>query len=270
MSTPLATKNDNTGYRFPGRHAIASSAFLLLHAAVAGCTLLNADPPMMGTVSDGFYTHPEGNFSCPTSAGLAGVQGKPRIIDARRITETEHIPLSQREPGDWKNTRIVSDTTVVSNSVRFEYASGAIVEITSGKRIHSEESVLNSGMSGGFSWRFDRRETERAKGRMMTGLLLVPWYEEGNTYMGTDIAEAYRQGQGPDPRLWVHGNIVIAERVHTVTIKLPIEPLLSPGVHLRNLSAIRDDIASRPDLRDELFVRTGNWLAHCRFSEEVN
>lgn len=244
----------------------ASSALLLLHLLIAGCALINAEPPMMGKLENGIYTHPKGGFSCLVNGEFPGLSGQPKIVDASRIVKTEHIPLWQREPGDPKNTRIVSDKTVPSNTVRFEYASGVVVEFTSGTRVHSIESVLQSGMSGGFSWRFDRREIARGKGRMMTVLMLVPWHEEGSSYMGTNIAEAYRSGEGPNPALWVHSNIVIAERVHTVTIKLPAEPLLSPGVHPRDLTAVRDDLASQHAVHDKLFNRVDEWLASCHFA----
>ncbi|MDX1444262.1 MAG: hypothetical protein R3270_10910 [Gammaproteobacteria bacterium] len=249
-------------------HILAISVLLVLQVAIAGCALVNADPPMMGTVENGVYTHPKGRFSCPVNASLPGLDGELRIVDARRIVKTEYIPLRQRAPGDPKNNRVVSDETVPANTVRFDYASGAVVEFTSGLRRHTEENVLQSGMSGGLSWRFDRREIAREPGRMMTGILLVPWHDENDSYMGTNIAERYRLGEGPDPTLWIHSNIVISQRVHTVTAKLPIGMFLAPGSDHRDLRANRDSLGSRLGLHDKLFTAAENWLATCQFAGE--
>jgi len=244
-------------------------AVLILCVNIFGCALFDNKPAMMGVVSEGIYTQPQGNFSCPLKDEFLGLHGKPRITDSVRTIKTKEIPLSQRAPSDWRKTKIVSDITHPSRTVKIEDASGTIIEISSGKRIHTMESVLGSGMRGGVSWHFASREIKRARGRMVIGLLLVPWHEENRVYMGLNFAEAYRQGQGPDARLWIRSNIVIAEIVHTVTIKLPVVPLLTQGIYPRDLPAVRDDIRSRPALQEELFLRAGGWLARCNFSEKI-
>lgn len=239
-----------------------------LMANLTGCSL-PGNLPVMGTVRAGTYTQPHGNFSCPLSDQALGLNGKPRITDAVRITKTEDIPLSQRVPNDWRRTRIVSDKTSASRLVKFEDQSGTIIEFTSGKRTHETDMVLNSGMSGGVSWRFARHEIPRSPGRMVMGLLLVPWHKETDVYMGVNAARAYQQGQGPDALLWIKSNIVIDETIHTITIKLPIPPLLTAGIHVRDLSTVRDDIASRPVLQKALFSHANKWLAQCHFSKEI-
>lgn len=239
---------------------------LLACLAVAACALPGARTPVLGLVSEGVYTQRHGNFSCPLRIPSLNLVNEPLIIDARRVTRTEYIPLAQREPGDWRNTRTISDAIHPSMRVTFEYPSGAEIEIASGKRIHSTQSVLESGMSGGFSWRFVRREVDRSPGRMMMGLLLVPWHEPGNRYMGIDPAEAYRQGQGPDPELWIRSNIVIDTTVHDVTVKLPAAALLSTEIESRDLKAIRDAIVLRPEFQDALLNDVLGWLEGCRFS----
>lgn len=241
--------------------------FFLLSTGVTGCAGLN-ELPVMGTVSEGVYTQAKGNFSCPLRAKSIGLQGIPHIIDATRVIKTEHIPLSQRAPSDARHTRIVSNETFPSRLVKFEDKSGTIIEFNSGIRMHETNMVLNSGMSGGVSWRFDRREIARSSGRMVMGLLLVPWHDENDNYMGINAARAYRQGQGPDARLWIVSNIVIDQAIHTIEIKLPLAPLLTPGTNLRDLSAVRDDIGSRPELQETLFTQASNWLAQCHFAKE--
>ncbi|WP_162299800.1 hypothetical protein [Marinospirillum perlucidum] len=223
----------------------------------------------MGTVSEGVYTQPNGNFSCPLLAEPLGLDTLPAITDAYRVTRTQTIPLAQRAPGDWKANRVVSDETLPSRRVQFEYASGAVIEITSGRRLHPVEMTLADGMGRGHSWLFDRQERAFASGRMHSGLMLVPWQEEGETYRGINLAESYRQGQGPDAQLWIRNNLVMGEILHVINIQLPAAPLLGSDVHPRDLSAIRDYVVSRPDLQEALFSQAQAWLTSCHFSGEV-
>lgn len=242
--------------------------FLLIN--IGGCSTLT-HLPVMGTVSDGVYSHPQGNFFCPLLAESIGLTGAPRITDAYRVTRTENIPLSEREPGDWRNNRVVSDETRASRIVKFEDKTGTVIEIASGIRSHSVELTLADGMGGGSSWLFGKREMKHTQGRMVLGLMLVPWHEEGLIYMGVDIAEAYRRGQGgPDAQLWIRSNLVMeSEAVHTISIQLPAAPLLMEEIGPRDLLAIRDYFRTHPSMQEELFANSYVWLESCHFSEEV-
>ncbi|MEC7376907.1 MAG: hypothetical protein VX421_04795 [Pseudomonadota bacterium] len=246
---------------------VAGLMMLTLLATVAGCTMMGSSPSTLGTVQAGEYTHPLGHFSCPITLPIAGLVRTPLIVDTERHTRSESIPLSQRSPGDWRNNRIVSDITLPSRFVRFEYPSGALIRFSSGKRIQPVERVLHDGFSRGMSWQFLVAEPEIEEGRLVTGLLLVPWFEEGMEYMGVNALEVYRQGQGPDAELWLKGNLLVGEAIHTVNIQLPVTPFLMEGIHPRDLPAIRDHIGSSDNLIETLLAALTQWLQHCRFSE---
>lgn len=244
-------------------------AFFFLLINIGGCSSLT-HLPVMGTVSDGVYTQPQGNFSCPLLAAPIGLTGAPKITDAYRVTRTEHIPLSERESGDWRNNRIVSDETHASRIVKFEDATGAVIEIASGRRSHPVEMTLADGMGRSSSWLFDKREMTRPSGRMMSALMLVPWHEEGMMYMGENIAEAYRQGRfgKKDAYLWIRNNLVLGNAVHTINVQIPAVRFLSSEVHPRDLLAIRDYINAHSELQEELFTQSSAWLESCTFSGE--
>lgn len=242
------------------------SFFLLI--SMSGCASLG-ELPVMGTISEGVYSQPQGNFACPLTAEAIGLSGAPKITDAYRIVRTEDIPLSRREPGDSRSTRIVSDETGPSRIVEFENASGTYIEIATGKLFHSAEMELASGMSGGNSWLFDRRERAYSSGRMTTGLMLAPWHEEGVGYMGVNFQESYRRGEGPDAQLWIRSKLVIEDVLHSIIIKLPAASLLRNGVGIRDMPAVRHDIATNAELQDELFSQSYAWLDRCQFAEEL-
>jgi len=243
--------------------------FVIWAINLTGCASLFSEEPMMGEITDGVYTQPQNNFFCPLKSEFLGKKDTPLIIDSERIVKTEDIPLSQRKPSDWKRTRIVSIERFPSGSVKIKDSSGTTIEISSGGYIHSPESVLHSGMSSGFSWRFAAREIPRASGRMVMGLLLVPWYEEELNYMDQNLLNGYRLGQGPDAQLWAFTNLVINKTVHTVIVRREITSLISRDVHVRDLRAIRDDIESRPELQDMIFKQTTDWLEECQFNEVI-
>lgn len=246
---------------------VAGLIMLTLLATVAGCTMMGSPPSTLGTVQAGEYKHPSGHFSCPITLPLAGLTRTPLIVDTERHIHSEPIPLSQRSPGDWRNNRIVSDTTLPSRFVRFEYPSGALIRFSSGKRIQPAERVLNDRFSRGLAWQFLVEETEIEKGRLVTGLLLVPWFEEEMEYMGVNALEVYRQGQGPEAELWLKGNLLVGEAIHTVDIQLPVEPFLMEDIHPRDLPAIRDHIGSSDNRIEKLLAAFTQWLQRCRFSE---
>lgn len=224
--------------------------------------------PVMGTVSQGVYFQSQGNFSCPLLAPSLGLNGTPVITDAVRVTRTEQIPLSQREPGDWKSNRLVSDMTVPAREVRIEDASGTLIEIGSGRLSGPVEAALQAGLSRG-GWHFTTRDRTTSAGTMKTAFSLVPWFEEGQSYMGVDLAASYRQGQGPDAQLWISSNLVVGQALHVIIVKLPAAVHLSDGVEPRDLAGIRDDIIRRPALQDRLLEATYAWLQDCSFSSVV-
>ena len=225
----------------------------------------------MGSVSEGVYTQPDRYFSCPLQAEPIGLNGTPTITDAYRITRTEFVPLSERSPGDWQNNKILSDEIRPSRIVKFEDASGTVIEISSGRRTHATDMDLKSDMSR--SWRFAKQEMELLSGQsvmpLKMSLELVPWHKDGMVYVGVDVAESYRQGQGPDPQLWVKSHLVFEDVLHSINIQLPAASYVSKGVPLRDLPAIRDDISARPDLQKELLAASYAWLERCRFSEVI-
>lgn len=236
----------------------------------SGCAFFDTTLPVLGQVVDGVYTDQRERFSCPLLSESLGLNNIPKITDAIRIVHTKDIPLSQRAPSDTRRVKIVSDEIKHAGTVIFSYASGTTIEISSGKRFprHKMKNILRSGMTGGFTWPFNTREVESPMSHMMS-LQLVPWYGTELGYMGINIQAAYAQGQGADVELWIINNIATEVVHHNVIFRLPLAPLLTTGVNLRNLPDVREDIRSRPELQLELLEQAKVWLSGCDFSEEM-
>lgn len=256
-----------------------TAAPLLAVLLLSGCAIIEAANalPVLGTIEDGVYTHPDKTFSCPVPGPAQDFQGEVTVRDAIKIVETVQriIPESQRKPWESSIQNVpVSTEYGATGEITFRDSSGGKTRLNIGARVmrpqDTPEVTLRTHFDSGNYAPLMEASRSRDGRDYSIAIAQLPYAEKGEVgYMGYSLWRLFLEGDDPAPDLDAVLNIVERDVHFYFLLRNSALDFVPEGVNPKDLEATYKALKANPSVAEEMEERLWDIVKRCELSVEM-
>lgn len=252
---------------------------LLAVLLLTGCAIIEAANalPVLGTIEDGMYTHPDKTFSCPVPGPAQGLQGEVTVRDAIKIEETVQrvIPAAQLKPWESPVQNVVISTEYgATGEITFKDSAGLKNRLNIGARVmrpqDTQEIALRTHFDSGNYAPLMEASRSRDGRDYSISVAQLPYAEKGEVgYMGYSLWRLFLEGDDPAPDLDVLINIVDGDAHFWFLLRNSSLEFVPEGVNPKDLEATYKAFKANPAIAEEMEERLWDIVSRCELSVEM-